>query len=43
MTMQQEKEVEEELPILEPYELEQSNDDAKSMRCYKFNVSLSKS
>ena len=39
MTGEGGKEVEEELPILEPYELEQSNDDAKSMRCYKFNVS----
>ena len=36
-----EREVEEELPLLQPYEDLPSNDDAKNQRCYWFSVSES--
>ena len=35
----QEKEGEEEIKLLQPYDDLPSTDDAKALRCYKFNVS----
>ena len=39
MTTQQDKPDEEEIKLLQPYDDLPSTDDAKALRCYKFNVS----